>query len=203
MAAAGDQQVGTPEQEYLKKEQKELLEYVRERAALRDEEAAKRKAGPQPRKPLTLQARESAGALQLSPDGKYVIASVFESAANAKSNAVPNYISDSGYTEEIPGRTNVGDVQGRSRLAILNVETGAVTWVDHGQKSGSQPRDVQLSEPVWSEDGTKAAFAGRSADNKDRWLFALDPATGSPRVLDSWSTTMPGWADPPRIHSAG
>jgi len=32
---------------------------------------------------------------------------------------------------------------------------------------------------------------GRSADNKDRWIFALDPATGKTRVLahdhdDAW-----------------
>ncbi|MGA3238383.1 MAG: prolyl oligopeptidase family serine peptidase [Bryobacteraceae bacterium] len=200
-AASVDQQVGTPAQEYLKKEQKELLEYVRERAALRDEEAAKRKAEPPARKPFTLQARESAGALQLSPDGKYVIASVFESAANAKSNAVPNYITDSGYTEEIPGRTNVGDVQGRSRLAILSVETGDVKWVDHGQKSGVLPREVQLSEPVWSEDGSKAVLAGRSADNKDRWIFALDPATGATRVLDAEHDNA--WVGGPAANTLG
>jgi dipeptidyl aminopeptidase/acylaminoacyl peptidase len=200
-AASADQPVGTPAQEYLKKEQKELLEYVRERAALRDEEAAKRKAEPPARKPFTLQARESAGALQLSPDGKYVVASVFESAANAKSNAVPNYITDSGYTEEIPGRTNVGDVQGRSRLAILSVETGDVRSVDHGQKSGVLPREVQLSEPVWSEDGTKAVLAGRSADNKDRWIFALDPATGATRVLDAEHDNA--WVGGPAANTLG
>jgi dipeptidyl aminopeptidase/acylaminoacyl peptidase len=183
-AASVDQQVGTPAQEYLKKEQKELLEYVRERAALRAEEAAKRKQEAPARRPLTLQARESVGALQLSPDGKYVIASVFEPAANSKSNAVPNYITDSGYTEEIPGRTNVGDTQGRNRLGIFNVVTGDVRWIDHGQTAGVLPREVQLSEPVWSEDGTKAVLAGRSADNKDRWIFALDPVTGATRVLD-------------------
>jgi len=200
-AASGDQQTGTPAQEYLKKEQKELLEYVRERATLRDEEAAKRKAEPPSRKPFTLQARESARALQLSPDGRYVIASVVESAANARNNAVPNYVTDSGYTEEIPGRTNVGDAQGRNRLAILSVETGDVKWVDHGQKSGSQPRDVQLSEPVWSEDGTKAVLAGRSADNKDRWIFALDPATGSTRVLDQEHDNA--WVGGPAANTLG
>ena len=45
--------------------------------------------------------------------------------------------------------------------------------------------------PVWSEDGTRAVIAGRSADNKDRWIFALDPATGKTRELvhdhdDAW-----------------
>ena len=37
--------------------------------------------------------------------------------------------------------------------------------------------------PVWSDDGAKAVIAGRAADNKDRWIFALDPATGKTREL--------------------
>ena len=52
-------------------------------------------------------------------------------------------------------------------------------------------RDVQLSQPVWSEDGTKAVLLARAADNKDRWILALDEATGKTRVLahdhdDAW-----------------
>ena len=111
------------------------------------------------------------------------------------------------YTEDIPGRSNVGDTQGASRLAILDVETGEVKWVDHGQKKRPPPptaaraprapgptpqeRDIQLSAPLWSEDGTKAVILARSADNKDRWIFALDPATGKTRILvnihdDAW-----------------
>ena len=48
-----------------------------------------------------------------------------------------------------------------------------------------------MSTPVWSEDGTKAVITARAADNKDRWLFALDPATGKTRMLvnihdDAW-----------------
>jgi Tol biopolymer transport system component len=72
-------------------------------------------------------------------------------------------------------------------LAAIDVETGEVKWVDHGQ----QKREVQLGLPVWSEDGTKAVIVGRAVDNKDRWIFALDPATGKTRVLanqhdDAW-----------------
>ena len=48
-----------------------------------------------------------------------------------------------------------------------------------------------LLQPVWSEDGTKAVILARAADNKDRWILALDPATGKTRVLahdhdDAW-----------------
>src|SRR4029077_3450332 len=107
------------------------------------------------RKPFTLQARQNVNGLQLTPDEKYVIASVFEAAAApARNTIVPNYITDSVYTEDIPGRSNVGDNQGASRLAILNVETGEVKWVDHGQKKAATPtpaeRDIQMSAPLWS-----------------------------------------------------
>ena len=52
-------------------------------------------------------------------------------------------------------------------------------------------RDVILMQPVWSEDGTKAVMEARAADNKDRWIFALDTATGKTRVIatdhdDAW-----------------
>jgi dipeptidyl aminopeptidase/acylaminoacyl peptidase len=193
------EQKGTDSQEYLKKEQRELIQVVRERVEQRLEQEKKR-AQQAARKPFMLQSRQSAGALQLTPDEKYVIAGVFETAATpAKNTIVPNFITDSAYTEDIAGRTNVGDSQGTSRLAILTAETGEVKWVDHGQK-----KEIQLGMPLWSEDGTRAVIAGRAADNKDRWVFALDPATGKTRVLvnihdDAWvggpqgTTNVLGW----------
>jgi dipeptidyl aminopeptidase/acylaminoacyl peptidase len=179
------EQKGTDSQEYLKKEQRELIQVVRERVELREEQQKKREKEAS-RKPFTLQARQTVGNLQLTPDEKYVIADVFESPATpAKNTIVPNFISDSAYTEDIPGRTNVGDSQGTSKLAILNVETGEVKWVD------DPPKKAASAMPVWSQDGAKAVVAVRSADNKDRWIFALDPTTGKTRVLanihdDAW-----------------
>jgi dipeptidyl aminopeptidase/acylaminoacyl peptidase len=208
-----EQSTGSASQDYLRNEQKELLEIVRERAAAR-EEADKRRAGqPVQRKPFTPTVTQTVRELQLSPDEKYVFASIAEP-ATAKPTIVPNFISDSGYVEDINGRSNVGDSQATSRLAILNVETGDITWVDHGQRKSPAPvpppartdaaqatplartpaaqdRDVQLGMPVWSDDGTKGIIAGRSADFKDRWIFAVDPATGKTRELvhdhdDAW-----------------
>jgi dipeptidyl aminopeptidase/acylaminoacyl peptidase len=212
-ARGGAEQVASASQEYLRKEQKELLETVRERTAAHDEAEAKRKAEPGQRKPFELTGAQTVRDLQLSPDEKYVFAAVVEP-GTAKPTVVPNFISDTGYVEDISGRSNVGDSQATSRIAIINAETGDVTWVDHGQRKApsatpapahtegsdgapparapaSQDRDVQLGMPVWSDDGTKAVIAGRSADFKDRWIFALDPATGKTRELvhdhdDAW-----------------
>jgi len=192
-ATTGEQR-GTDSQEYLKKEQKELLEAVRERAALREEQDKKRQAD-NPRKPFTLQARQSVAGLQLTPDEKYAIATVTET-GSARNTVVPNYVTESGYTEDISGRSNVGDTQSTTRLAAIGVETGEVKWVDHGQKG-----TVQLGLPVWSEDGTKAVIAGRAADNKDRWIFALDPATGKTRVLANQHDDA--WVDGPGANTIG
>ena len=49
-----------------------------------------------------------------------------------KPDNVPNYVTESGYTEEIKGRTNVGDPQERTRVAILDAVTGEVQWADPG-----------------------------------------------------------------------
>jgi dipeptidyl aminopeptidase/acylaminoacyl peptidase len=175
-------------QDYLKKEERELLEAVRERAQNREEQEAKRKA-QQKRKPFELPAGQGVTGLTLTPDGKYVTASVIQSAAGAKSSIVPNYVTESAFTEDIPARTKVGDVQSRNRIAIINVENGEVKYVDHGQKTKpedpkSLERAVQLLNLQFSEDGQNAALLARSADNKDRWVLALDVATGKTKVLD-------------------
>jgi dipeptidyl aminopeptidase/acylaminoacyl peptidase len=221
--ATGEPQRGTDSQEYLKKEQKELLEVIRQRAARREEEEARRKRD-NPRKPFTPQARQNVGGLQLSPDEKYVIATVME-AGNAKNTIVPNYVTESGYTEDIPGRSNVGDSQSRVRMMLIDAASGETKWVDHGQKvtppanrgtertetgrEGGPPprtptqqeRDVQMFQPLWSEDGTKAVVLARAADNKDRWILALDPATGKTRVLAGDHDNA--WLDGPGANTLG
>ncbi|HEY8461817.1 MAG TPA: prolyl oligopeptidase family serine peptidase, partial [Blastocatellia bacterium] len=213
-AAGGQasQQRGSESQEYVKKEERELIEAVRERAQNREEQEAKRKQREK-RKPFTLPPGQSVSGLQISPDGKYVIASVIQPASGAKSSIVPNYVTESAYTENIPSRNKVGDEQSRMRMAIISVETGDVNWVDHGQKQtqpnqgqaqppsqGSAPqaseaqgaprraqereREAQFLNPQWSEDGQRAVAFARAADNKDRWMLLIDPATGRTKVLD-------------------
>jgi dipeptidyl aminopeptidase/acylaminoacyl peptidase len=181
-AGGASQAAASASQEYLKKEEKEFFETVRDRATLHDEEEARRKQHPA-RKPFNIEARQSVTGLQLSPDGKYVLASVSES-GNAKNTTIPQWITDTAYVEDETGRSNVGDSANRSRLAILDAVTGEVKWADHGPAVSEVQREVDLLQPVWSEDGTRCAVEARAADNKDRWLLALDPATGKTSVLD-------------------
>ncbi len=227
---------GTDSQEYLKKEERALLDAVRERAEQREEQEKRRKEREK-RKPLSLPTGQNAVNLNLSPDGKRVIATITEPGTGAKNTIVPNYVTESGYTEDIPGRSKVGDVQNRSRLVVIDVETGDTKNVDHGQKLPANPatqrtemntteqaqrergetktagesqtkataapkdRDVQLSQLNWSEDGKNAVLMARAADNKDRWVMLLDPATGKTKALASIHDDA--WVDGPGANTLG
>ncbi|HEX7176460.1 MAG TPA: DPP IV N-terminal domain-containing protein, partial [Pyrinomonadaceae bacterium] len=124
-SSGGDdaQRRGTESQEVLKREERALLEAVRERAEQREEQEAKRKRR-ETRKPFNVPTGQTVANLTLSPDGRFVVAAVSEPASGAKNTIVPNYVTESAYTEDISSRTKVGDTQGRSRLAVISVETG-------------------------------------------------------------------------------
>jgi len=180
------EQRGTDSQEFLKKQEKELIEVVREQAELRAEEEAKRKK-EHPRQPFHLQARQTVTRLELCPDEKCVIAMVSERAERAKPDNVESFVNESAYTEIIPGRIAVGDTMPKVRLAVIDSVTGAVKWVDPGLNG----REVQVQMPLWNEQGTKAVFVARATDNKDRWILGLDPATGKAQTIftehdDAW-----------------
>ena len=196
-ASTGEEQKGTDSQEFLKKQERDFLEVVRDRAKRREEAEAKKKT-ENPRKPLILTARQTVSGLELSPDEKWVIATVSETADGAKTAAIPNFVTESTYTEQIPSRVNVGDTQSKTRVAMISSTSGEVKWVEYGQTA---ERAVQLSVPVWNEIGSMAVLNARSADNKDRWILGLDPDTGKTKVI----TTMhdDAWIGGPGMFTLG
>jgi dipeptidyl aminopeptidase/acylaminoacyl peptidase/uncharacterized GH25 family protein len=169
----------TDSQRFLEEQQKELFEVVRARAQDRAEAEARRKEREK-RKPYYIPRGARISGLELSPDQTLAIFSQMEPAERSKSAVVPNYVTESGYTEDIPSRTKVGDAPGTSKMGLVSVETGDVTWIDHGQKD----RVVGLSGPRWSEDGKNLIVTGMSQDTKDRWIFLVDPKSGKTKVLD-------------------
>lgn len=195
---------GTESQEVAKKEERALLDVIERRAKKREEVEAKRKK-EETRKPWTLAARQSVANLILSPDESYVLATIMEPAPDAKTTAVPNFVTESAYTENLPSRTKVGDTQSLPRTAMVRTQSGEVVWLDHGQKEKQGEKEVDrpvwLGNPQWSDDGAKLAILGRASDNKDRWVFAADAATGKLRVL--FHLHDDAWVDGPGSRSLG
>ena len=174
----------TDSQATLSKEEADLLAHVRETVRRRERAEARRKKEAPPK--LELRARQSVSDMQLDPSGRFVWAIVNERADNAKTADVPDYVTESGYVGDLPGRTKVGDAQGTSLLAVLDLESRKTTWVSLPAAGGTEkaPRIVRWSMPLVSDDGAMAVTTVRAADNKDRWIVRVDPATGSASVLD-------------------
>ncbi len=216
-----DDKKGTESQEYIKKEEKALLDVVARRAAKREEEEAKKKR-EHPLKPFKLTKGQSVVDGRLTPDGKSVVVVVQTEPEKAKRTIVPNYVTESAYVETIPSREKVGDVQTSARVAVLSTADGEVKWFEHGMtaltekhqpdtieppivKPTATQREVSLRMPVWSEDGKHAFVVVRSADNKDLWIMAFDPAAPKGRIIasehdDAWlrfpeRAIEPGWID--------
>jgi len=126
-----DDKKGTESQEFVKKEERELLDVVARRAKKREEEEAKQKR-EHPLKPFKLSKGQRIADGRLTPDGKYVVVVVTNEPEKAKRTIVANYVTESAYVETIPGREKVGDLQTSSRVAVLSETNGEVKWFEHG-----------------------------------------------------------------------
>jgi dipeptidyl aminopeptidase/acylaminoacyl peptidase len=205
----------TESQKFIKAEEQKLIEHTRVQAEKKKRAEEKEKARALPR--FELAERQSASDLQLSPDDKHVYMLIIERSEASKRTNVPNYVTESSYTEDIPARTFVGDTQDKRMLAIMNLDTAKTVWADAAfagtvrprpdtagdgvQNGKSQPRDVRWGMPIISDNGSLVIANARAVDNKDRWLVAVDPDTGTSRVVDvlhddAWVREIGGVASP-------
>ena len=174
----------TDSQKFIKAEESKLIEHTRIEAERKKKAEEKDNARALPK--FELAERQSATDLQLSPDGKHVFILIVERTDAAKRPNVPNYVTESSYTEDIPARTFVGDSQDNRTLAVLNLSTGKSVLV---AKDTEETKDtkavVRWGMPQLSDDGSLVIAHARAANNKDRWLVAVDPETGTSRILDT------------------
>ena len=192
----------TDSQKFIKEEELKLLDWVEQEAARRQrrEELDRTRALPK----FELAERQNIADAAISGDGKFAFL-VVNDRAQSRTAQVPRYVSESSFTEEIQARTFVGDAQDRRRIATLNLESGEAVWAGLDGVSdavaipkppfGDEPRpaakpdpapkrDVRWGNLIMSPDGRIAASSVRAADNTERWLAVIDPATGKTNVLD-------------------
>jgi dipeptidyl aminopeptidase/acylaminoacyl peptidase len=189
----------TDSQKFIRDEQEKLLEAIREQKERKKKADERAKEDKLPA--LELQDRQTAADLMLSPDDIHVFVLVSERPVGARNIIVPNYVTEAGYAEDIPGRTAVGDAQNRTLLAVMNLKTGKAVWADAsfappvdeplptttapGAPGRRAEREVRWSMPEVSDDGKLAVARAVSADNKDRWYVVVDAETGKTRVVDT------------------
>jgi dipeptidyl aminopeptidase/acylaminoacyl peptidase len=197
----------TESQRFLREQERSLIDFIRRQAEQRQEASGRGGRGgrggaadspvsiaPIPRFPLT--SRQTMADMQLSADERFVWIGVTERPdGTSRGQETPSYVTESAYPEMIPGRTNVGDVQSRRLLGILDRKENKTVWADASSFAGVErkakstdpdtPRLLNWSMPELSDDGLQSVIAVRSLDNKDRWLVKVDPASGKATVLDT------------------
>ena len=155
-------------------------------------------------KPIYLEDKFLSG-LVVSPDGKFVSYRLTSPVTTNHNTIVPNYVTASGYTEDIPGRAKVGEFLNVSESFILDADKDSVYTVKIAQIPGikdlpdyvkdypkqleertkkNEDRKVSLGTPIWNETGTTAIITASADDNKDLWILKLDAATGNVSILD-------------------
>jgi dipeptidyl aminopeptidase/acylaminoacyl peptidase len=195
----------TAQEKWLKDQQLELFDMIKEKDKRDKLNAAERKA-LQPEKLKEIQVDDKRiGGLELSPDGRYITYRLITLPKDEKLTVVPDYVTASGFTEPIPNREKVGGPQASSESFIFDTKRDTVYSISTKEIPGikdlpdyvkdypkeleartklNEDRKVTVSGPYWSTDGKNAVVAVEAQDNKDRWIMKLDPATGQLSLLD-------------------
>lgn len=192
------------QEKWLKADQLALFEVLNERKAKKDSTEKINKANL-PKRPKEIYLDENTVEnVQISPDLQFVSYRLSNQPKNAKKTNVPNYVTETGFTEELPSRTKVGApltsyesfIYDTKRDSVYPIITKDIIGINERPifeteklkkdtvKTKNVPRKVIVSGLNWSENGKLAFVVVRSADNKDRWIMLADPKNGSLKNLD-------------------
>jgi len=201
----------TEQEKWLKADQLAYIQILKQRS---DNKKASEKIrdADKPRRPKEIYLEEkNVDQIDLSPDGKYITYRLAKIASTAKSTIVPNYVTESGFTEDIPARTKVGAPQNTYEFYVYSIDQDTVLQVKtdeipgifdapdykkdypakpakeeskNGKEKKPEPRPVLFSGLTWSDDGKNNAIVLRALDNKDRWIMSLDLATQKLKIID-------------------
>ena len=118
---------------------------------------------------------------------------------------MPDYVTSSGWTEDIPNREKVGGPRSTSESFIFDTQKDTVYKVITSDIPGikdipayikdypkeleeytkrNADREVVIDGPFWSGDGKNAMVIIAAEDDKDRWIMKLDAVTGHLTLLD-------------------
>ena len=198
----------TDQDKWLKADQLAYFQVLKERSTNKKATERMQKAD-RPRRPKEIYIEEkNVDQLQLSPDGKTITCRLTKT-ATGKNTIVPSYVTESGYTEDLPARTKVGNPANGYELLLYNIEKDTVLSVktdeipgifdptdfrkdyqaktskpEKGKEKKPEPRSVIMFGPYWSDDGKNNVVVFRAQDNKDRWLLSLDVSTQKLKLLD-------------------
>ncbi|MEO9023178.1 MAG: prolyl oligopeptidase family serine peptidase [Ginsengibacter sp.] len=212
----------SPEDQWLKKDQTEYLQVLKERkdkkrlGEIYDSSLPKNDL-----RKINIDDK-SIRDLSISPDGRFISYKLYAAQGKRHSTIVPNYVTESGYTTDIRGREKVGQPQGsmlffiydRKADSVMEIKTDSIegirdlpdyvkdypTELEKRTKENAV-RKVNFSLVQWSPIGSHLVVDIRSQDHKDRWLMLWDTTTRKLKLLDRQHDNA--WIGGPGIWNSG
>ena len=204
--SAPAQEVLSNHERWLKEDQLSNFEVLRSRKLKKDSAEAAAKATKEKELRIIYYNDKTISNIIISPDGRFVTYVLTKHSSPAKNTIVPSYVTETGFTQDIPGRSKVGApaaareffVFDREKDTVLPVKTDQLPGIkdvpdfnlkkETTEKNNVKPknpiRPVDVYGPSWNKKGNYAVVEIRSQDNKDRWLLLLDAATAKLTLLD-------------------
>lgn len=200
-----DQNTGNDQERWLKAQQLELFDIIKVKEKDRKLDSAERKEFEAKTIKEIAVGDARINSAVASPDARYIAYRLTKLPEGAKTVIVPEYVTASGFTEDITNRTKVGAPQATSESFIFDTQRDTVYKINTSTIPGikdlpdyvkdypkelalrtkrNEDRGVAIRGPYWSEDGKNAVVEVIAQDNKDKWIMKLDPATGSLSLLD-------------------
>ncbi|HVW12985.1 MAG TPA: prolyl oligopeptidase family serine peptidase [Mucilaginibacter sp.] len=198
-SAAGQQE------KWLRAEQLELFDIIKKEDKDRKEDSVENKELEMPKlKEINIGDKRISG-LTVSPDGRFVTYRLITIPKDERRTIVPDYVTSSGWTEDIPNREKVGGPQPTSESFIFDKQKDTVYAAKIADIPGikdmpaymkdypkeqeeylkrNADRVVNIYGPLWSEDGKNAVVIIGAQDYKDRWIMKLDAANGHLTLID-------------------
>lgn len=189
------------QEEWLKNDQLELLEVLKERKEKKEATDAYNKSARTEKLRPVYTGDNNVRNIRSSSNGRFISLILFKANVDGKRTIIPNYVTESGFTEDINGRTKVGTPFGTSELLLYDQQKdtsytvitdslpGITDQPDYikdypNRKSKETRREVNIQSITWAPGANAAIVNIRSLDNKDRWIMLLEPIAGKLSLLD-------------------
>jgi dipeptidyl aminopeptidase/acylaminoacyl peptidase len=201
MEAAPARDTARGQRRFLETQERELLDVVRDRREERLHRA--RMDSLRTRIPAVYLGKDATLVnAQVSPSGRYVLFTLVVRAEGQRSTIVPNFVTESGFTEDISARPKVGEAQAPGRAGILDVATGRVAWVE-----AQKDRRPLVTSLGWAPRSDRALLHVIPDDYKDRWIYVVGPDARATLIdhlhNDAWvagpAFSQGGWTDDVRV----
>ncbi|MBB1194897.1 S9 family peptidase [Flavobacterium sp. SOK18b] len=185
-------EVASQKETFLKTQQEELFQFVKDQEALKKWNAEKAKLSKSDFPKPYFYGKNTFGGLKMDPKGNYATFRLLEE-VEAKREKMEAFITASGYNDIVDTKEKVSvNNLIPSKFGVYNVAKDSVYFInfstlshiqdvpkyfelyDKNKKAEKKDKLIIVQEPIYNDDGSYAISEIRSQDNKDRWIVRLN-----------------------------